>query len=264
MFCGSCGAENGDLATFCVHCGKPLQAGSAPPAVLTAPGGPRAAQPVGFAEPPTTSGKAVASLICGFLFYVLPVAIVGIILGHISLSDIRKSGGRLKGHGIAVAGLVLGYLGVATIPFILIIAAIAIPNILRARMAANEASAIGSLRTVVAAADSYATQYNNGYPPSLDALAGMGTASCDHAGLINGELASGFKYGYTFEYEADSGATAKPPASGCSVAGGTGFTITAEPVTRGTTGQRSFFVDQSGVIRAERNGPATADSAPLE
>ena len=52
------------------------------------------------------------------------------------------------GDGMAIAGLVLGYIGFAAIPFILIIAAIAIPNLLRARMAANEASAVGSLRTI--------------------------------------------------------------------------------------------------------------------
>ena len=59
------------------------------------------------------------------------------------------------GDGMAIAGLVLGYIGFAAIPFILIIAAIAIPNLLRARMAANEASAVGSLRTINVAALSY-------------------------------------------------------------------------------------------------------------
>src|SRR5437879_12596996 len=90
---------------------------------------------------------AIASLICCILFFFLPSAIVAIIMGHLSLSDIRRSAGRLGGRGMAIAGLVLGYTGLAIIP-VLIIAAIAIPNLLRARMAANEASAVGSLRTI--------------------------------------------------------------------------------------------------------------------
>lgn len=86
-----------------------------------------------------TSGKAIASLICGIFFFILPAAIVAVILGHLSCSEIGKSLGRIRGRGLALAGLILGYFGVAFIPFILIIAAIAIPNLLRARIAANEA-----------------------------------------------------------------------------------------------------------------------------
>ena len=97
-----------------------------------------------YTGPTETSGKAIGSLICGLLFFFFPVAIVAIILGHISLSEIRRAGGRLTGRGLAIGGLVLGYAGVSFIP-VLIIAAIAIPNLLRAKMAANEASAIGSL-----------------------------------------------------------------------------------------------------------------------
>jgi len=65
--------------------------------------------------------------ICGFLFPFL-LSIAAIILGHLSLSEIKKSAGRVTGQGLAIAGLVLGYLGIVTIPVILIIAAIAIPN----------------------------------------------------------------------------------------------------------------------------------------
>src|SRR5713226_7615525 len=85
----------------------------------------------------------------------LPAAIVAVIMGHLSLSDIQKSAGRLGGKGMAIAGLVLGYLGLSFIP-IVIIAAIAIPNLLRAKMAANEASAVASLRTYNTALSRYA------------------------------------------------------------------------------------------------------------
>ena len=80
---------------------------------------------------PTTSGLAIVSLLCGILFFIFPSAVAAIIFGHISRSDIRRSGGRKTGAGMALQGLSSGYIGVAIIPVILIIAAIAIPNLLR-------------------------------------------------------------------------------------------------------------------------------------
>jgi type IV pilus assembly protein PilA len=227
-----------------------------------------------YTGPPESSGKALASLICGIFFFVFPSAIAAIILGHISLSDIRKSAGRLTGHGMAVTGLVLGYLGVAVIPFVLIVAAIAIPNLLRARMVANEASAVGSLRTIDTAARTYASLYSNGYPPSLEAMAGPTGASstCDHSELIGTTLAAGIRSGYVFIYTVrgkDGGQrilflSDDAVAKGCTIPGGAAYTVTADPVTRGTTGQRSWFTDQTGVIRYEVDGSATKDSPPLQ
>ena len=77
--------------------------------------------------------------------------IPAVILGHKSRGRIKRSMGALTGDGIALAGLIMGYLSFLAIPFILIIAAIAIPNLLRARIAANEASAIGSVKTITVA-----------------------------------------------------------------------------------------------------------------
>src|ERR1700730_13089293 len=85
-------------------------------------------------------------------------ALVAIILCLLSYSEIGKSVGRIRGRGLTLAGLILGYFGVAFIPFILIIAAIAIPNLLRAKIAANEASAVGSLRNYQAAMGEYASK----------------------------------------------------------------------------------------------------------
>lgn len=113
-----------------------------------------------------TSGKAIGSLVCGILFFFPPSAVLAVVMGHLSMSDIRRSAGRLGGQGMAIAGLVLGYAGLAVVP-ILIIAAIAIPNLLRSRMAANEASMVASLRTYNTALAEYATQCpKQGYPPS--------------------------------------------------------------------------------------------------
>ena len=98
---------------------------------------------------PQTSGKAVASLVLG-IFPVIPLvgSIVAIILGSSSRAEIRRSAGRLKGDGLALAGLILGIVQVAAIPFILIIAAIAIPNLLRARIAANQAADIAAIARI--------------------------------------------------------------------------------------------------------------------
>jgi len=265
MFCSRCGAANPDTGAFCVGCGNALRKRTATGAA--APG----FDPSG--GPAETSGKAIASLICGLFFLVFPAAVAAIILGHLSVSEINKAAGRLTGRRMAVTGLVFGYAGVAFIPFILIIAAIAIPNLLRARMAANEASAVGSLRTIEAAAVSYPAAYGNGFPPSLASMGGADgeRASCDHAKLIDSALASGRKDGYEFSYAATlpRGFVVASPqpaavAKGCTMAGGPGFEIHADPVTRGSTGVRSFYSDGTGVIRVSSNGTATADSPPLE
>ena len=272
MFCSRCGASNPDDGRFCSGCGAPLQAQAGPPpASGQTPPIPGLAPPcAGTAE---TSGKAIASLICGVCFFIFPAAVAAIILGHLSVSEIDKSAGRIKGRGMAISGLVLGYGGVLFIPFMLIIAAIAIPNLLRAKLAANDAAAANSVRAIYRAATEYRATYSNGFPPSLRAMDGadFGAAGCDHAQLIDSVLATGQKSGYIFTYtpvpdlEAqDRTVSPQAAANGCTVAGTAGFAINADPVARGTTGTRSFYVDQTGVIHAERNGPATADSPTLE
>jgi type IV pilus assembly protein PilA len=275
MFCRNCGMANPDSGQYCSKCGQPLPAAGArtTPGPTPVPGG-------SFANPPPvagdvpTSGKAIASLVCGIFTFFLPASIAAIILGHMSLSEIRKSAGRIGGQGIAITGLVLGYLGVVIIPFILIIAAIAIPNLLRARMAANEASAVGSLRSVNTGAMVYATTFENGFPSSLEALGGAtaGGSTCNHAGFLHAPLTSGRKSGYIFTYtpQYPDGATApvispKAAAKGCTAGGASGYSVTADPIERGASGQRSFFTDQSGLIRYSTDGQsATADSPPIQ
>lgn len=275
MFCRNCGTANPDSGQYCSKCGQPLSSAAA----RTTPG-PTPVMGSSFTTPPPvtsdapTSGKAIASLVCGIFTFFLPASIAAIILGHMAHSEIRKSAGRIGGQGIATTGLVLGYLGIAIIPFIMIVAAIAIPNLLRARMAANEASAVGSLRSINTAAMVYATTFENGFPSSLEALGGTtaGDTSCNRAALLDAWLTSGRKTGYIFTYtpQYPNGATApvispKAAAKGCTSGGASGFTVTADPMQRGTTGVRSFFTDQTGVIRYSAHGePATADSPPLQ
>ena len=273
MFCQNCGMANPDSAPFCSKCGSPLSAAArSTPGPVAVPGGSFATPPV-TGNPPA-SGKAIASLVCGIFTFFLPASIAAVILGHMAHSEIRKSAGRVGGQGIATTGLVLGYLGIAIIPFILIVAAIAIPNLLRARMAANEASAVGSLRTIETAAISYDSEFENGFPSSLEVLGGApgGERSCNHSNFIEGSLASGRRSGYVFTYTAvfpgNSAApviSPKAAAKGCTSGGASGFTVTADPLQRNTTGMRSFFADQTGIIRYSANGEsAAADSPPLQ
>jgi len=128
------------------------------------------------------------------------------------------------------------------VAIILIIAAIAIPNLLRSRIAANQASAVGSIRTINTAEVTYSTTYNNGYSPTLAALgpaAGGGNPTATNADLIDSVLASGTKSGYTFTY------TAGAPVSGNINTYG----VKADPTAPGTSGQNHYGSDQSGVIR---------------
>ena len=233
--CASCGNQIADnKAAFCPQCGARLSpAGTIPSAPTTYPG-------PGTAVVPTTNGLAIVSLVCGFLFFIFPAAVAAIIFGHIARSDIRRSGGRKSGAGMALAGLVLGYIGIAIIPIILIVAAIAIPNLLRVRVAANEASTIGYLRVLNFAISKYSNDSGK-YPDTL------------------AEISPGFssprKFGYFIEYH-----PANVDVDGVKI---TGYSISATPLGPRAGGRRHFFTDQTGVVRAERGFPATANSPPL-
>jgi hypothetical protein len=122
------------------------------------------------------------------------------------------------------------------------------------QMAANQASTVGSLRTLNVAAITYASTYNVGFPPGLAALRppdGQGTPTADTAGLVNPVLAAGKKDGYIFTYR---------PGEKDSTGRINTYTIHADPITPGTTGTIHFFTDQSGWIRMEINKPANEQS----
>jgi type IV pilus assembly protein PilA len=153
------------------------------------------------------------------------------------------------------------------IAIILIIAAIAIPNLMRSKMAANEASAISSLRTVNTAEVTYATVYPSvGYSNDIPSLGGApavcsapGGATSATACIIDQVLANATtlataKSGYFYTY------------GGLIAVGGvnTAYTVTASPTIVGTAGQRYFFTDQSGVLRYGLTGPATLASSAIQ
>ena len=129
------------------------------------------------------------------------------------------------------------------VAIILIIAAIAIPNLLRSRIAANEASAVGSLRTLNTSEITYNTTYPSvGFTCTLGNLgppASGASASSTAAGLIDSNLAGGNKSGFTFTFGT------------CNTANSItiDYQTKADPQTPGTTGNRAFCSDVSGVIR---------------
>jgi type IV pilus assembly protein PilA len=140
------------------------------------------------------------------------------------------------------------------VAIILIIAAIAIPNLLRSRIAANEASAVSSLRTLNTACITFNSTYGQ-YPNAMADLNSPGVGvlpSSTAADLIDQVLAAGLKSGYKFAF--------LPDPSGKHAT----YTINADPITINQTGLRGFFTDQSGVIRFDPNAPATVTSTPLQ
>jgi type IV pilus assembly protein PilA len=152
------------------------------------------------------------------------------------------------------------------VAIILIIAAIAIPNLLRSRIAANEASAVGSIRTINTAEVTYASTYpSQGFATDLCTLGGTGTdASSTGALLLDSVLGScspqkgsssgdmNTKSGYTFWVTA-TGALPVPT-----------YTVNGNPAIANQTGKRYFFSDASGVIRYNASAQATTSDSALQ
>jgi type IV pilus assembly protein PilA len=146
------------------------------------------------------------------------------------------------------------------VAIILIIAAIAIPNLLRSRQSANQASAVANLRTISTASVSYWVSYGNGYPPSLAALGGAGAATCDASILLDPVLttAPNRKSGYQYAYTGEQGNVATFPPS-CTNPGYLGYLTTAVPISLGTTGINSYCTCEPGIIHMDTNGGVAAD-----
>ena len=150
------------------------------------------------------------------------------------------------------------------VAIILIIAAIAIPNLLRSKMAANQASAVGSVRTINTASITYSSSYGNGFPNNLIMIGTTGTTvSCTNANLIDTVLTSGLKSGYSFVLSPGA-QTISSNSSTCSPLGHTdGYMVTAVPQALGQSGQTSYCSDASGVIRQNPTGAVNAGANGL-
>jgi type IV pilus assembly protein PilA len=142
------------------------------------------------------------------------------------------------------------------VAIILIIAAIAIPNLLRARMAANESSAVASIRTINTAMITYNSSYPTvGFATALTNLGGAANpcvSAAANACLIDSVLSAGVKSGYTFTAASAGGVPA------------TQYFATASPTTPNQTGVRSFCAFEDAVVRVQPAGGAIASEATCQ
>lgn len=145
------------------------------------------------------------------------------------------------------------------VAIILIIAAIAIPSLIRAKISANESSAAASIRQISTAQVAYAASYPViGYAASLATLGpGAGNNSCPNSGptsttacILDGVLATGTKSGYRFLAVGDSGG-GNPP--------NTEFVSSSAPLSYNTTGTKNYCMVTDGVLRTN---PTSAPVAP--
>jgi type IV pilus assembly protein PilA len=150
------------------------------------------------------------------------------------------------------------------VAIILIIAAIAIPNLLRARMAANESSAVASIRTITTGEVTYQTAYPTvGFATAMADLGGPLGAACTptsaHSCLIdavfsnNGNPAGSGKSGYSFS-----------TAPGTVVGGvNVGYGVQAVPLSINQTGIRGFCAEEDAVVRVDPAGVCSKDEAGI-
>ena len=153
------------------------------------------------------------------------------------------------------------------VAILLILAAIAIPDLLKSKTAANQASAVGSLRLIVTAEVSYVATYTIGYSSTLIALDGTAVPSTSaSAGLIDTVLASGVKSGYNIYYVPcvvpavpNDGTLAPGP---CGTTPIQNYEVSGNP-SAGTGFGNYYFSDPSGVIRQNSSAPAGPADTPV-
>ena len=167
------------------------------------------------------------------------------------MNKARQNPDEYGGRGMATAGLVTSIVSVLTIVIIVpigMVAAIAVPNLLASRTAANEGSTIHALRMIHSAESTYQATSGNGAFGTLDQLAADG--------LIEPDLAAGRLHGYKFTVDIKRTGYNEPA----------GFQAVGVPLTYGSSGVRSFYIDESGVIRAgdNRGAEATDLNPPLD
>lgn len=202
-----------------------------------------------------SKGLAIASLVLGILSLftfagLLIGAILGTILGIVALVKANGSPATHGGKGLAIAGIVTSVASFLVIPVIGIVAAIAIPSLLRARVSANEAAAIGDIRTVISGEAAYQST-NAGQYDSLECLAAPSRCIPGYPAngpvFVDPALLQSEKSGYRRSFHPGSppdagGGGASSPSSLKS------FAFVAEPINFGQTGVRAFCGDDTGVV----------------
>lgn len=283
MLCPNCGKELDEAESYFHTCNLSPSSATSPnaesAAVSAAAHGP-------FAQ---RSGKAIASLLLAplpiillipwiklvgafpdagrilFLSYPcfsLAAGILAVRFGHRARLQIRLSAGNIKGHGMALAGLIIGYPGLAWTVFVIALAVFLPPFAKSSRQTADQSWAVAGLRSINSAANTYATTYGHGYPSSL---AAMGPPKSDSpptpptpnenaAGLVEENLASGLRSNYQFTYLAGNTDGAQKIQT---------YTLHADPIAMNAMGYDHYFTDQTGVIRFESGREANERSRPI-
>jgi type II secretory pathway pseudopilin PulG len=180
-------------------------------------------------------GLAIASLVLGIisipsLGLIFVGGIVGIILGVLALNKAKSNPTEYTGRGFAIAGIITSAISLfIAIPGI--IAAIAIPNLLKSQQAARETAAVKEVVTIGQAQVLYSVTKGHGK------FTNLGTLGAE--GLIDSALASGEKGGYLFSSEALPSQTATPM-----------FDTTAKPMAVGPfgTGNLSFGSNETLIV----------------
>jgi type IV pilus assembly protein PilA len=253
--CPQCGLVNWASAESCKRCGLNFtNEGEPQTADWSQPEAEQQYQhpyggPYAYSRPQSKSaGLAMTSLIVGVMS-VLTLglggvgAVVAFVMGVVALKKARKHPALYGGEGFAVAGIVLSSISALIFAYVLVIAAIAVPNLLASRRAANEAGVMASLRKISSAeATYYSTKGMSREYGTMQDLADMR--------LIEQSLASGTKYGYRFELRTM----------------GSSFEVVATPLTYGRSsspGIRSFYVSSNDgyVIRAADKKGLEANSS---
>lgn len=197
----------------------------------------------GYADAPKQTGLAIASMVIGIISLVAcglfgVGSVLGLILGIVALVKAKNSPMQYGGQGFAIAGVTLSVFSILPLSILM---AITIPNLLASRRAANEASAISTLRTINSAEATYQATAGAGKYGTLQQLGADG--------LIDSKLASGVRNNYVFDVKA----------------GDISYQAQATPMKDTDRGSRSFYISEDGVIRGASKGglPATAFDPPL-
>jgi type II secretory pathway pseudopilin PulG len=254
MQCPRCRFDNPEGTRFCASCGAPMGV----------PARPSTASATTPSEQPR-QGMAIASLVLGLLSLPLMcafgagllTAIVGLILGIVALVRSNRAPAEHGGKGLAIGGIAASAVCFLTVP---IIAAIAIPSLLRARTSANESAAIGDVRTVISAQAAYQSANGGYYASTLDCLVAPTSPGCIPSypatgpTFIDPSLATtGPKSGYLRSFVA----IPAPPDVDPKLVGrnsAASFLYGAVPAKPGNTGIRGFLGDASGMICYSTDG----------
>ncbi len=202
-------------------------------------------------------GLAIASLVLGILG--LPTvgllgvgALLGIVLGVVALVKAGREPSVYGGKGLAIAGIGASVLSILLMPFVLgVLAAIAIPSLLRARVSANETTTIADVRAFSSAEEAFRSATGSYGTPECLAAPSTCVQSYHGPSFLDAQAGAATRAGYRRTFQ--------PGPGQAGPTGITDWTYLAVPVTRNRTGVRAFCADSTGrVCAAARGTPAVA------